>query len=400
MNPEAAMRLALAQARRASGRTFPNPAVGAVIYRGDRILGRGMTRPPGGPHAEIVAIDSVVRRHGARALRGASMAVTLEPCCFTGRTGPCTEAILEAGISHVYIGCRDPHGRVDGRGFSRLRKAGLDVEIGIDEALCREHHRGFFSLCERGRPFVTLKLATTLDGRIATAAGESRWITGAQSRALVHRLRARSDAVMVGSATALADDPELSARRRDGEIMRRPVRVLVDSKLALGPEAKLYRGLVAESPDREPDFRTWVLCGARARGRRAVAATGARLIDVPTRNRHLDLRAAMQALGAAGLTSVLVEGGGGLAAALLRARVVDEIHWFQAPMLLGSDARPALGPLEIGALADSLRLEIESVRRLGPDLHQRARVVDARAADASRRRGSHARKRAGRAVRG
>lgn len=373
MKPEAAMRLALAQARRVTGRTFPNPAVGAVVFRGSRVLGRGATRPYGGPHAEVLALHSATRRAGARAVRGAALAVTLEPCCFTGRTGPCTEAILAAGIRRVYIGCEDPHDRVRGRGIQQLRRAGLDVEVGVRESECREQHRGFISLCETGRPYVTLKLATTLDGRIATATGESRWITGETSRDWVHRLRARSDAVMIGSGTALADDPELSARRA-GRVLHRPVRILVDSGLRVSPKAKLYAGLRAKSGGKQTAFQTWVLCRERARGRAAIAATGARLIHVPAAHRHLDLAVALDRLGDLGLTTLFVEGGGGLAAALLRANRVDEIHWIQAPMLIGSDGRAAIGPLSLERLSDAVALEDITVHRRGEDVHIRARV--------------------------
>ena len=254
MTPEAAMRLALAQARRARGRSFPNPPVGAVVYRGDRVLGRGYTRPVGGPHAEVVAIERALRRHGARAVRGASLAVTLEPCCHVGRTAPCAELVVQAGLRRVVVGHIDPHRLVAGRGVRRLRREGAQVRVGVLEAECREQHRGFLSVCERGRPFVILKLASSLDGRIATASGESRWITGPEARAAVHRLRERVDAVMVGSGTALADDPELTARRA-GRLVHAPVRVLVDSGLRVPPAAKLHRGEAG---------RSWVLCARRA----------------------------------------------------------------------------------------------------------------------------------------
>ncbi len=371
------MRLALSQARRASGRTFPNPSVGAVVFRGDRVLGRGATRPPGGPHAEVLALRSATRRAGGKAVRGAALAVTLEPCCFTGRTGPCTEAIVAAGIRKVYIGCKDPHERVRGRGIKRLRRAGIEVEVGVRESECREQHRGFFSLCERGRPYVTMKLATTLDGRIATATGESRWITSEASRDWVHRIRAASDAVMVGSGTALADDPELSARR-GGKVVHRPVRVLVDSRLRVSPEAKLYSGLRAKSGAKQAEFQTWVLCRERARGRGAVRATlraaGARLIDVPAAGRHLDLVLALDRLGDLGLTTLLVEGGGGLAAALLRADRIDEIHWIQAPKLIGADGRAAMGPLLIEKLSEAVALDDIAVHLRGEDVHIQAKI--------------------------
>jgi len=368
MTPDEAMRHALVRAHRASGRTFPNPAVGAIVFRGDRILAGGATQPPGGPHAEVVALRAAIRKHGKNAVRGASMAVTLEPCCFTGRTGPCTEAILDAKIRKVVIGCRDPHARVRGRGIRKLRSANVEVVVGVREGPCREHHRGFFSLCQRGRPFVTLKLATSLDARIATAGGESRWITGSEARRFVHRLRASSDAVMVGSGTALADDPDLSARRGD-RLIRRPIRLLVDSRLRLAPSARLYSGLLPETEGGQPEAQTWVLCRKGARGARAIRATGAKLIEIPVVGPHIDLSAGLQALGSEGLTSVLVEGGGRLAASLLRAELVDAIHWIQAPILLGGDGIPALGSLGIDRLSEAVYLNEIARRKLGRDLH-------------------------------
>jgi diaminohydroxyphosphoribosylaminopyrimidine deaminase/5-amino-6-(5-phosphoribosylamino)uracil reductase len=367
MTPEAAMRLALSQARRARGRTFPNPPVGAVVYRGDRVLGRGSTRPVGGAHAEVVALDRALRRHGARAVRGAQLAVTLEPCCHQGRTGPCTERIIADGVARVIVGHRDPHPEMRGRGLRRLRRAGIAVESGVLEAACREQHRGFLSVVERGRPFVALKLAASLDGRIATRAGESRWITGASARAGVHRLRAGVDAILVGAETALADDPELTARR-GGRVMHRPVRVVADSRLRVPPTAKLYRGEVP---------RTHVLCSraAPAARRRAIAARGAVLVDVPRRGRGLDLARGLALLAEHGITELLVEGGGVLAAALLRDSLVDEVHWFVGPKLIGSEGRPALGALGVGALADAPRLCDVRVRRLGDDVHIRGRIA-------------------------
>ena len=363
MTPEAAMRRALAQARLASGRTFPNPAVGAVVFRGDRVLGLGRTRPAGGAHAEVVAIEAARRRHGERALRGASLAVTLEPCSHVGRTAPCADLVARVGIARVYVGHVDPHPAVSGRGVQRLRRAGVRVRLDVLEAQCRAQHRGFLAVVERGRPFVALKLASTLDGRIATAAGESRWITGARARAAVHALRARADAILVGSGTALADDPELTARR-GSRVVHRPWRVLVDSRLRVPPTARLFAGAPGES---------LVLCAAgapRAR-RRALEARGVRVLEVPGRAGALDLRRALARLARQGPTEVLVEGGGQLGAALLRAGIVDEVHWFAAARLLGSDGREALGPLGVRALARAPLLRDVCVRRLGEDLYVR-----------------------------
>jgi diaminohydroxyphosphoribosylaminopyrimidine deaminase/5-amino-6-(5-phosphoribosylamino)uracil reductase len=355
------MRLALASARRASGRTFPNPAVGAVVFRGARVLGRGGTRPVGEAHAEIVAIEAAIRRHGARAVRGAQLAVTLEPCSHTGRTPPCADRVIAAGIAAAWIGHRDPHPAVAGRGVARLRRAGMRVEVGVLEDECREQHRGFLCVLASGRPFVSLKLAATLDGRIATASGESRWISGPAARAAVHRLRSRADAVWIGVETALADDPELTARA-GGRVVHRPVRLVADSRLRLAPGARMLRG--------DPGS-TWVLCGTgapRAR-RRALEAAGARVLELPRRGAHLDLRRALRRLGQEGLTEILVEGGGRLAAGLLRASLVDELHWFTAPLVLGADGRAALGELGVRALAAAPRLAGVSLRRVGDDAH-------------------------------
>ena len=357
------MRLALAQARRARGKTFPNPPVGAVVYRGDRVLGRGFTRPAGGDHAEIVALDSALRRAGARAVRGASLATTLEPCSHLGRTGPCAERVIAAGLARVEIGHVDPHLEVSGRGVRRLRRSGVHVRVGVLAEACREQHRGFLSVCEHGRPFVALKLASSLDGRIATARGESRWITGPASRALVHRLRERVDAVAVGAGTVRADNPELFARR-DRRVVHRPLRVVFASQLRVPASSRLFRG---SGPG------TWVLCAPDAPGarRRRLEATGARVIEVPLARDGLDLRRALRALARAGLTEILVEGGGELAASLLRLDLVDEVHWFTAPRLLGGDARPALGPLAGRSLAAMPQLRQVDVKRLGDDVYVR-----------------------------
>ena len=365
------MRLALAQARRVSGRTFPNPPVGAVVYRGDRVLGRGATGPVGDAHAEIVAMQRATAKYGAKALRGASFAVTLEPCAHVGRTGPCAERVAAAGFARVAVGHVDPHPKVSGRGVRRLRRSGARVEIGVLEAECREQHRGFLSVVKRRRPFVGVKLASSLDGRIATSRGESRWITGPEARAAVHRLRARVDALVVGSATVLADDPRLTARRA-GRLVHRPIRVVVDTRLRVPPTARLFAG--------DPSS-AWVLCGARASAsrRRALEGRGARVLPVASAGGHLDLRAALRRLAREGLSELLVEGGGGLAAALLRAGLVDEFHWFVAPRLIGADGLPALDVLGFSRLAQAPELEELRVRRVGRDVHVAGRPVVTRA---------------------
>lgn len=359
MTPEDAMRLALALARRADGRTWPNPPVGAVVFRGGRVLGRGFTRPPGGPHAEVVALAAARRRHGAAALRGASLAVTLAPCSRTGRTGPCTDAILAAGIAGVFVGHADPSPAERGRGERLLRRSGVDVRSGVLAGDCRYQHRGFVSVHTRGRPWVALKLAATLDGRIATASGESRWISGPAARAWVHALRARADALAVGAGTALTDDPELTARR-DGRVLRRPGRVVFDARLRVPATARLFA-------DGAPRF---AVAGARAplARRRALERRGVRVVAVPAPGGRVDLRRALERLAREGLTSLLVEGGGELAAGLLAAGLVDEIHWIVSPRLIGADGAPAVGALGLARLSEAPGLGDVRVRRLGDDV--------------------------------
>ncbi|MFP8881304.1 MAG: bifunctional diaminohydroxyphosphoribosylaminopyrimidine deaminase/5-amino-6-(5-phosphoribosylamino)uracil reductase RibD [Myxococcota bacterium] len=365
MKAEAAMRLALRAARTVEGLTYPNPPVGAVVFRGERVLGRGATRPVGGSHAEVVALEAAVRRFGEKSLRGAAMAVTLEPCCHVGRTGPCTGAIVDAGLRRVYVGHTDPHPGVAGRGVRDLRRAGVEVAVGVLENECRNQHRGFLTVCDRGRPFVMLKLASSLDGRIALAGGESRWITGPQARAIGHRLRARSDAILIGSMTAVADDPEFVARRGN-RVIARPIRVLVDSRLRVPASAKLY----AEGAD-----RTWVLCGksAAASRRNALERTDARVLTIAMRDGHIALKPALALLAREGLTQILVEGGGELAAALLRSKLVDELHWFVAPRILGGDGRASMGALGLARLVRSPEVEAR-VGRAGRDVYIRGHV--------------------------
>jgi diaminohydroxyphosphoribosylaminopyrimidine deaminase/5-amino-6-(5-phosphoribosylamino)uracil reductase len=265
------------------------------------------------------------------------------------------------------VGLRDPHPLVSGRGLRRLRRRGVAVRVGVLPEACRDHHRGFLSVCERGRPWVVLKLASTLDGRIATSSGESQWISGARSRAFVHGLRASSDAVMVGSGTALADDPALTARRGE-RVVHAPVRVLVDSRLRVPTSARLYQ---------ESRGEAWVLCGRGVRGRKARSQVGARVLEVRRRGRGLDLAASLERLAQEGLTQILVEGGGQLAASLLRSHCLDEIHWIVAPRLIGGDGQPALGPLGLRSLSESDVFESVEVSRLGDDVRLTARVAKA-----------------------
>jgi len=354
------MRVALGLARRRLGQVSPNPAVGCVIVTGGRVLGRGATGPGGRPHAETVALAEAEARYGPGAARGATAYVSLEPCDHHGQTPPCSAALIAAGIARVVAPIEDPDPRVSGGGFARLRAAGVDVATGLMAAEARALNAGFLMRLAAGRPFVTLKLATTLDGRIATATGESRWITGALARRRVHLMRAEADGVMIGRGTAEADDPALDLRGL-GDGLVPPVRVVADRRLALAPESRLARTARSQP--------VWLLHGAEAPAAAAqsLGAAGARLIEVPEGPGGLDLAAALQALGTLGLARLMVEGGGQLGAGLLGAGLVDEIALFQAGRVIGADGVPGVGALGLAALADAPGFTLGSVEAVGPD---------------------------------
>lgn len=328
------MRAALALARRGLGNTWPNPSVGCVVVADGRVVGRAVTAPGGRPHAEPAALDAA-----GPAARGGTAYVTLEPCCHWGRTPPCTEALIEAGVSRVVVGTRDPDPRVDGAGIARLRDAGIAVEEGVLRDEADEVAAGFGMRVRQGRPLVTLKLASTLDGRIATHDRESRWITGAAARRAAHALRGGHDAVLVGVGTVLADDPQLTCRL-PGYRPNKLVRIVADSHLRTPLTARLV-ATAAETP-------TWVLIrsGSDHERRHAFADLGVKLIEVAgpraSAATGVDPVHALAALGEAGITRLLVEGGAQLAAALLRAELVDRIAWFHAPAILGADGWPAV----------------------------------------------------------
>ncbi len=356
MSDETHMRAALALARRGLGQTAPNPSVGCVIVNHGMVVGRGFTAPGGRPHAEAAALAMA----GERA-RGGTAYITLEPCNFTGKTGPCTEKLIEAGIRRAVIGARDPHPRVNGAGLARLEAAGVKVSAGVLRAECEAVISGFALVQRAGRPLVRLKLATSLDGRIATAAGESKWITGVRARLAAHRLRGRHDAVLAGVGTVLADDPELTCRI-EGFRAAPLVRVVVDSHLRTPLLSQLVR-----SAGRDP---LWILHrdGADRLRAKALAGAGARLIELPADRAGVDLVAGMRALAAHGLTRVLAEGGGTLAAGLLRAGLVDRLAWFHAPCVIGGDGYPAAQGFGLAALAEAPRFRLVASERLGEDL--------------------------------
>jgi len=353
------MRLALSLAARGLGNVWPNPAVGCVIVKDGRIVGRGWTQPGGRPHAERRALDQA-----GPAARGATAYVTLEPCAHYGKTPPCAEGLIEAGVSRVVSALEDPDPRVAGGGHTMLRAAGVTVDVGLMGAEARALQAGFLSRITSGRPWVALKLATSFDGRIALANGESQWITGEQARSRVHALRARFDAVLVGGGTARADDPLLTVR--SFAPLRQPVRVVASASLDL-PRARL-----AASASEVP---LWLVHGpdASQEARDFWAGTGAELIEIPLHDGSLDSAALMMALGERGLTRVFCEGGGQFAASLMRAGLVDELIGFTAGVALGADARPALGALGLERLDAAPRFALVSSEEIGGDILHRWR---------------------------
>lgn len=348
------LRMACRLAHIAAGRTSPNPIVGAVLVRGGKIVGTGYHRKAGGDHAEIVALKNA----GARA-KGATLYITLEPCSHYGRTPPCADALIRAGIKAVVAGMSDPNPRVAGRGFTKLRRAGITVRVGLCEAECRKLLEAFSKFITRRVPFVTLKLAATLDGKIATASGDSHWISGDESRALVHRWRNEMDAVVVGAATVRADDPQLTCRIAGG---RNPYRVVLDSGLRIPLTAQLLRHKDSE--------KTIVATTAKASAAkiRALEAHGAEVWRLPARDKRVAWRPLLKRLAAQGIVSVLIEGGAAVAASALKNNIVDKVEFFYAPKIIGGDARVMIDGLAIGKMARAIQLKNLTVRKLGSDV--------------------------------
>ena len=354
MNDARWMKSALALARRSLGQTWPNPAVGCIVVGDNRVLGRGATAPSGRPHAETIALAQ------AGDARGATVYVTLEPCAHHGLTPPCTDALIQAGVSRVVCATVDRDPRVAGRGLRTLKAADIAVDLGC----CREEaeylNEGFFMRVDEGRPRVLLKLATTLDGKIATSTGESRWITGPEARRRVHVMRAQNDAIMVGSGTAQADDPMLDVRGI-GLASRNPIRVVLDTHLRLPLSLSLFRS-AREIP-------VWLLhqSDSDPARRNDLAAAGVDLVDMTSAGAEIDLAAAMQVLGARGITRLMVEGGGRLAASLLRFGLVDEIALFSAGKVFGYDGLPSVHPFGLEHLEDAPNFELSELTKLKND---------------------------------
>jgi diaminohydroxyphosphoribosylaminopyrimidine deaminase/5-amino-6-(5-phosphoribosylamino)uracil reductase len=354
------MALALSLGRRGQGTCWPNPAVGCVIVNEGRIVGRGWTQPGGRPHAETVALAQA----GVSA-RGATAYVSLEPCAHHGKTPPCAEALVKAGIACVVAPITDSDPRVAGQGFALLREHGVAVRTGVLAEQAAQDHAGFFSKTEQGRPLVTLKLASSFDGRIATASRQSQWITGPQARRLVHAMRARHDAVMIGAGTVRADDPSLTVR--DLGIDGQPIRVVVSRHLELPLLSQLAR-TAKKTP-------LWLCHGASvdAERIRAWEQVGARLMPCDLHGTQVDPADVLRQLGAAGLTRVFCEGGSALAASLLAADLVDDLVGFTAGFAIGAEGLPAIGALGLDDLNTACRFDLIETRAIGPDIMHRWR---------------------------
>ena len=353
---QACMTQALALAAKGLYTTDPNPRVGCVIATGEGVVGQGWHHRAGEPHAEVHAL----REAGARA-RGATAYVTLEPCAHHGRTPPCADALIEAGVARVVVACQDPFPAVAGKGIERLRQAGIQVDIGLLQAEARALNAGFFSRIERGRPWLRLKMAMSLDARTALVNGESQWITGEAARADAHRWRARSSAILSSAATVLADDPRLTVRLQDDatEVVA-PVRVILDRWLRTPDDARVLDG---SAP-------TWLLHSELAKPS-AIQAAQARCVVMPERGKHLDLVAVMQWLASEGINEVHLEAGPTLAGALFTAGLADELLIYMAPVLLGDHAMPLLQLPNLLSMDERWDLQPLEQSMLGADLRLR-----------------------------
>jgi diaminohydroxyphosphoribosylaminopyrimidine deaminase / 5-amino-6-(5-phosphoribosylamino)uracil reductase len=351
------MKLALREAVKGMGRTSPNPLVGAVVVKQGEVVGKGYHQRAGTPHAEVHAL----RAAGGRA-SGATLYVTLEPCNHTGRTPPCTEAILQAGIQRVVVGMADPNPNVTGGGSNFLAARGVELVQGVLADECREINLPFIKHSITGLPWVIMKAGASLDGRIATSRGASGWITNQQSRREVHRLRNRVDAILVGIDTVFCDDPALTTRLERGR-GRDPLRVVMDANLRMPPAARMLH--------QDSDAVTWIFCGPRADTKKMepLAAAGAVIKTIPeTSPGQLDLHLMLAELGKAGLNTLLVEGGGRIHGAFLQAGMADDLYMFMAPCFLGADGVPVVNMAGIGKVADAPRVQVISTRRFGGDL--------------------------------
>ncbi|KFE67024.1 bifunctional diaminohydroxyphosphoribosylaminopyrimidine deaminase/5-amino-6-(5-phosphoribosylamino)uracil reductase RibD [Hyalangium minutum] len=355
------MRIALEEAVKGLGRTSPNPSVGAVLVKGGRIIAKGYTQPAGQAHAEVMALAAA----GPRA-RGADLYTTLEPCNHYGRTPPCTLAILEAGVRRVISASSDPNPLVSGKGVARLRRAGVEVRTGVLKAEADRLNRPFFKAIRTRKPYVTLKAAVTLDGKLATATGDSRWVTGAVAREWVHRLRDRVDVILVGANTVRKDDPQLTTRLPSGR-GKDPVRVVVDSRLSLKPSHTVFT--------QRSSAKTVVatLEDPTGRNARRFIEQGVEVWQVREKRGRVDLKALLAHISSQGLNHVLVEGGAEMYGSFLRDKLADELALFLAPKLIGSQGISWSGELGVKLMSQALQLKDVTFEQLGEDLLLQAR---------------------------
>ena len=356
------MARALQLARRGFLTTRPNPRVGCLLIHSGAIVAEGWHERAGGPHAEIMALEKA----GAMS-RGATAILNLEPCGHHGRTPPCDQALIDAGVRSVVVAMEDPNPLVAGRGLQRLRDAGLGVRQGLMEAQAEALNAGFITRMRLGRPRVVVKLASSLDGRTAMASGESRWITGAAARADVHRLRGASCAILTGIGTVLADDPRLTPRDVPGlEDMPPPLRVVLDSRLRMSPQAAMLE---------QPGTTLVITASENAAARQALEQAGAEVAKVAATDGRLDPSAVMRLLGEREINDLLVESGAELAGALLQSQLVDELILYQAPHFLGGEALPLVDLPGLERISDRLRLKLTDSRMVGDDLRLQLQPV-------------------------
>jgi diaminohydroxyphosphoribosylaminopyrimidine deaminase / 5-amino-6-(5-phosphoribosylamino)uracil reductase len=350
------MRRALELAGKAAGRTSPNPMVGAVIVKNGRIIAEGYHKKAGRPHGEIEAL----RKAGKRA-RGAQLFVNLEPCCYQGRTPPCTDAIIESGLKEVYVGLRDPNPRVAGKGIRQLKRAGIAVHTGLLKQECQRFNEAFVKYIQTGMPFVTLKSALSLDGKIATSTGESQWITGPEARERVHRMRDQVDAILVGAGTVLKDNPRLTTRLKKGK-GHNPARVILDAKAEIPLKARVFHHahrdrVVYVTTNKASAFRV-----------NRLADRGIEIQVLSEINSHISLIKLMRILGKMEIASVVFEGGSGLNASALQEGIVDKVVLFLAPLIIGGESAPGVvGGPGIKSLKQALNIKNLTVTPVGAD---------------------------------
>ncbi|MDH5762434.1 MAG: bifunctional diaminohydroxyphosphoribosylaminopyrimidine deaminase/5-amino-6-(5-phosphoribosylamino)uracil reductase RibD [Nitrospinota bacterium] len=351
------MKRALDLAAKAAGRTSPNPMVGAVIIKNGRFIAEGYHKKAGGPHAEIEAL----KKAGKRA-RGAQMFLNLEPCCHQGRTPPCTDALIKSGIKEVFVGMRDPNPLVAGKGIRQLKKAGVDVHSGLLQKECERLNEAFVKYIQTGTPFVTLKSASSLDGKIATSTGQSQWITGPEARERVHRMRDQVDAILVGAGTVIKDNPRLTTRLKKGK-GHNPARVILDTKAEIPLNARVFH-----HADRDRVVYVTTNKASAVRINR-LTGRGVEIQVLSERKGRISLKYLIEIIGKMEVVSVLLEGGSGINASALREGIVDKVVLFLAPMIIGGESAPGMvGGSGIKNLKEALSVKNLTVSTMGSDL--------------------------------